>query len=272
MRDINRLNLSSMRRQYMLDPLFTQLGLGANEVKVYLALAEMGKASAALIAKKTGTPRSTVYTVLEGLLKRGVVSLEQGQEISFFVANQPDALTRMVEEERREGELRLAAKAKAAAELVPMLQPFFKRENYSVPKLQFFEGTANVNNMLYQCCRQWQESISAQDFTWWGYQDHHLVETYREWLDYYWASMDPKERIWLFSNRSETEKKLKGRIARRVIKVIPKKFQFSSTVWVLGEYVVTIMTRQKPHYAFQLQDAVFAANQRLMFQMLWGLM
>ena len=103
------------------------------------------------------------------------------------------------------------------------------------------------------------------------YQDHHFVETYREWLDYYWNSMDRNERIWLLSNRSPTERRLKNRVACRLIRALPLKYQFSSTVWVLGEYVVTIMTRQEPHYASQLQDSVFAANQRLTFQLLWQL-
>ncbi len=256
----------------MLEPLFQLLGLGAVEIKVYLALAGMGKASAALLAKKAGIPRSTGYTVLESLLKRGLVSREQSQEISFYVANQPDALKRMVEEEKRAQDGKLREKEQAVSELLPLLKSFFKRENYSIPKLQFFEGTTNVNNMLYEYCRNWQQSIAAVDNTWWGYQDHHFVETYREWLDFYWASMEPAEKICLLSNRSATEKKLKNRVSRREIRVIPKEFQFSSTVWVVGDYVVSIMTRQQPHYAFQLQDAVFAANHRLMFQLLWHLL
>ena len=256
----------------MIDQLFGILGINSNEAKAYLALAEMGKATASLLAKRVEMPRSTIYTILDSLLRRGMASLEKGGEVSYYVANQPEALGRMIEGERREKERTLQAKEGAATELLPLISPFFKRENYSIPKLQFYEGTANVESMLYDQCRKWQQSIAMYDFTWWGYQDHEFVETYRKWLDNYWGTMEKEEKIQLLSNQSSTEKKLRNRVARRVIKVLPKKYHFSSTVWVLGDYVVTIMTRQKPHYAFQLQDAVFAANQRLTFELLWGVL
>jgi sugar-specific transcriptional regulator TrmB len=256
----------------MLEKLLQTLGLNSSEIITYLALAELGKASASVIAKRAQIPRSTTYTAFEGLLKRGLVSIEQASEGMLYIANNPQALTRMIQEEKRESELSLQAKVAAVNEIMPMLNPYFKRENYSVPKLQFFEGTSNVNNMLYDHCRAWQQSIACYDNIWWGYQDHHFVETYREWLDFYWATMQPDEKICLLSNKSETEKKLKSKVTRRSIKTVPKQFQVSSTVWTLGEYVITIMTRQKPHYAFQLQDSVFAANQRMTFQLLWSVL
>lgn len=250
--------------------LFSSLDISNNESSIYLALAEVGKASAALLAKKVQIPRSSAYTALDALLKKGLVAIERTQGVSLYVPNQPTALLRMVADEKERFARDLVRREAAASELIPLLNPYFRAQNYSVPKLQFFEGTANVKSMLYDHCGDWQRSIANYDSTWWGYQDPHFVETYREWLDFYWSSMMENEKIWLLSNRSETEKRLKGRVARRLIKAVPKQSQFSNTIWILGDYIVTIMTRQQPHYAFQLQDAVFAANQRSLFQMLWG--
>lgn len=255
----------------MLEQLLRTLEMSDTEVKVYLALAELGKAPAAEVARRVQIPRSTVYTALDGLLKKGMVAVEKSAETSYYLASKPEALQRLVEREKQEFEQRYVEKSSAAAELIPMLSPYFKSQNYSVPKLQFFDGDVNVSSMLYDCCRAWQQSIARYDYTWWGYQDHHFVETYREWLDYYWASMHADEKIKLLSNRSATERNLKNRVQRREIRVLPKQSQFSNTIWILGDYVVTIMTRQKPHYAFLLHDAVFAANQRLLFQLLWNL-
>ena len=126
--------------------------------------------------------------------------------------------------------------------------------------------------MLYEHCLEWQKSLSGYDSTWWGYQDHQFVESYREWLDYYWTKMPEEENILLLSNESPTEVQLKGKIPQRRIRLVPSDFQFSSTIWVAGDYVITVMTRQRPHYAFQLQDKVFASNQRKSFQLLWKLM
>ena len=256
----------------MIEQLLSSLGINSNEINTYLSLAELGKSTASIIAKRLQSPRSTIYTALDGLLKRGIISIEQEHEVNYYIANKPESLVRMITIEKKASEELLKQKMNLATEAIPLLTPYFKNENYSVPKLRFFEGTTNVQSMLYDHFKTWQESISKIDYTWWGYQDHEFVETYREWLDFYWSSMDKDEKIYLLSNRSETEKKLKNHVSRRIIKAIPKKFQFSSTVWVLGDFVITIMTRQKPHYAFILQDAVFAANQRLTFQLLWELL
>ncbi len=249
---------------------FLNLGFTESEIKTYLALADIGKASVSIIAKKTSLPRSTVYSVLESLIVRGLVSVEQGEALAFYRINQPSALVSMVQSEKQELLGKLDRKEVAARELAKSIEPLFRSKNYSVPRIQFFEGTRNVERMLYDYELEWQQSIGREDFTWWGYQDVEFVVQYREWLDHYWTLLKPAEKIWLLSNKSGVEDKLKGKVARRIIKQLPSGIEFSSTIWALGEYVVTIMTRQKPHYAFLLKDAVFAANQRAVFRMLWG--
>lgn len=250
---------------------FVQLGFTQREIKTYLALAEIGKANISILAKKVSLPRSTIYSVLEGLVDKGVVSIEHGEPITFYSINKPASLISMVQAEKQEIEKKFAAKEIAAQELARSIEPLFQSKNYSVPRIQFFEGTRNVERMLYDFELEWQKSIAKEDFTWWGYQDVEFVSQYRTWLDHYWALLlKPAEKIWLLSNQSVVEEKLKGKVARRIIKQLPQGVEFSSTIWVLGEYVVTIMIRQKPHYAFLLKDAVFAANQRTIFKMLWA--
>ena len=248
---------------------FLKIGFTESEGKVYLALADIGKASVTVLAKKATLPRSTTYSVLESLTERGLVAVEGDQSVAMYRINQPSALVSMVQAEKQELANEYARKEATARELAQAVEPLFRAKNYSVPRLQFFEGTKNVNRMLYDYELEWQRSIAREDYTWWGYQDVEFVEQYRVWLDHYWSVLKPAERIWLISNQSGTEEKLKGKVARRIIKQLPKGVEFSSTIWVLGEYVITIMTRQKPHYAFMLKDAVFAANQRAVYQLLW---
>ncbi len=250
--------------------LFHQLGFSPKEVKVLLALADVGKGPVSVIAKKAGVPRSTAYSILEALLARGLVVSEYDDSTALYRINQPGGLVAMVEAEKEEQLKKIARKEKVARDLEQLMEPLFlKSTHYSIPRIQFFEGARSVNSMLYRFESVWQSSIAQHDYTWWGYQDVEFVRQYRPWLDHYWSMLKPEERVSLLSNQSEVEEKLKGKIARRIIKQLPQGIEFSSTIWVLGEYVVTIMTRQKPHYAFLLKDSVFAANQRSIFQLLW---
>ncbi len=250
--------------------LFTALDFNESEIRTYLSLAELGRASGSALAKKSNQPRSTTYSALEGLIKRGLVSTEQDRDTVIYRANQPSALVSMVNSERSEAEQRFKRKEQTAKELVTIIEPYFQQKNFSVPKIQFYEGARNVERMLYENEAAWQESLCNEDLTWWGYQDLEFVKQYREWLDKYWSRMKPGERIWLLSNQSVIENRLAGKVPRRIIKQIPPGIEFSSTIWIVGEYVVMIMIRQKPHYAYVLRDAVFAANQRAIFKLLWG--
>ena len=254
----------------MLDLLFQQLGFTDNESRVYLVLAELGKSSATLIAKQSGLPRSTAYSVLDQLKRRGLVSEQLDAAQTLYLVNPPSALNHMIEAERQRAIEEIKTREKAAEQLAERIEPFFKRQNFSVPHIQFFEGQANVESMLYDRCKLWQQSAMQHGNAWWGYQDHTFVLQYREWLEFYWSKAGiVEEQAFLFSNQSEVETSLKDQVPRRYIKLVPNEFRFSSTIWVAGEYVITIMTRQKPHYAFQLKDAVFASNQRNVFQLLW---
>lgn len=250
----------------VLEAKFELLGFTQNEINVYLRLAEMGKATASAVARRAEVPRTTTYSVLDSLIARGVVSIEQDRGASYYVPNQPSALIRAIESER----LELDEREQAAKDLVELVQPFFRSEHFSVTAIKFFEGKENVEQMLYEFTPLWQQSIYAVDSTWWGYQDHTFVEQYLAYLHWTWLRMKKDEKINLFSNEADIEHALKGTVENREIRPVPAKFPFSSSIWVLGEYIVLIMTKQQPHYAFQLKDAVFAANLRLIFQLLWS--
>ncbi len=254
----------------LLEDYFNKIGLSTKEARVYLQLAESGKTSASNLSKLCRLKRPTTYSILESLALKQLVTQLRDTDQTYFQATEASAILKMLELEENVYIEKMQIKKALATELIKEVEPFFKSTNYSIPKLQFFEGANEIHKMLYEECFNWQKSVAHYDKTWWGYQDHGFVEQYMDWLNYYWALRIPGEKIKLFSNKSEIENKLQGKIVDRTIKIVPDKSQFSSTIWILGEYVVTIMTRQKPHYAFVLKDAVFASNQRQMFQLLWS--
>ena len=57
--------------------------------------------------------------------------------------------------------------------------------------------------------------------------------------------------------------------ANRSIKFWKKGFDFTETQWIVGDYSIMIMSRQKPYYAVETHDAVYADNMRKLFKNLW---
>lgn len=252
-----------------MEQLFDQLGFSQAETKLYLALAENGKSGATALAKRVGIPRSTAYSLLDALIEKGLVSKEQEADGAIFAPRPPTVFTQLVRMEAEEITQKFRSRTEAAMELERELKPLFREDSYRAPRIQVFEGRKNIESMLYGYEEDWQRQVMAHDCIWWGYQDVDFVPSYRKWLDHYWAKLLPQEKIQLLSNRSEVEKNLKKKLRQRIIRQLPRDMEFSSTIWVLGEYVVMIMTRQQPHYAFQLRDKAFADNQRTIFQLLW---
>jgi len=243
----------------------SQFGFTSTEAELYLKLAEVGRSSAHALAKRCGLPRTTAYSVLDSLVRKGFAAVDKGKAVSAYIANDPSILLRQVEREKQE----LTRKELEATALVDLVRPSFRSQFYHVPKTKFFEGKSGVEQMLYENTKTWQDSMAQYDSTWWGYQDHTFVEQFMPYLRHTWEHRSEDERIFLLSNQAAVEDQLRGQVVRREIRSVAAALEFSSTIWVLGDYIILIMTRNEPFYSFQIHDPVFGANLRSVFQLLW---
>jgi len=110
------------------DRLLSQLGFSQNESKVYLAALESGLSSAQDIAQKAGLQRTTTYSVLGELVKRGVIGKTKVKGKSRFLAESPDKLLHLLNE--------LQSNIKKA---LPELEALYNK-NEVKPKILFYEG------------------------------------------------------------------------------------------------------------------------------------
>lgn len=85
-----------------------KLGFTANEAKIYLSLLRLGRAKAGDLIRESGLQRSVVYSGLEMLIGRGLVSKSIRKGVAVYTYADPDAL--VDEEERR---MHLAKKVSA---------------------------------------------------------------------------------------------------------------------------------------------------------------
>lgn len=250
----------------MLDEDFRTLGFGDKQKKVYLDLLESGKVNATSLSKRTGIPRATLYSVLEDLSSKGVVSREQTKQGSLYFANSLNSFQRIVEVEEEQ----VQKKKSAAFAIAKNLEPYLCKSKSEIPKVQVFEGKKSIENMFYEFLPKWRKSYQLTGHPiLWGYQDHKVVESYKRWHQHMWLSRSELEQIRLFTNEADIEKELKLKIEGREVKLLPKGVEFSSSIWIYGDYVVMLNTRQVQDYAVQLKDTMIASNLRSIFQLLW---
>lgn len=112
------------------------LGLSEKESLVYLAALELGPETVQNIAKKAGINRATTYLQIKSLKEKGLMSeFEKGKK-TFFAAESPDQLGRLLNVWEKE----LDFKKAEVQRILPALKDMFDGAGER-PKVRFFEGT-----------------------------------------------------------------------------------------------------------------------------------
>lgn len=245
----------------------SSIGLNPTEIEIYLAILENGKLTPANISKITGVNRSTTYAAAAELIKKGIIAEDRSGKIKYYTALPPERLIDYTEKKMRE----LKRQEVVIKNLIPELEQLPRTVNYSIPKVQFVEGK-DIEDFLYRQTPIWEKSMrDTNEKTWWGFQDHTLVEVdaYRKWIMWYWKQSKGDIDLKFFTNESVIEKKMKDRqLSLRHIKLW-KGDNFVSTQQVIGEYVLSIVTRGKLHYLVQIRDRVLADGMRNFMKKLW---
>ncbi len=251
----------------MIENTLKQLGFGDKEIKVYLSILEQGKTTPANIATITGIKRTTVYSISKELLEKGVIVEDIAGPHSFLVALPPEDLKNLVINEER----KLQDKRILVDQAIIQLQDFTKNTKYSIPKITFIYEE-DLENFLYKQTPIWNKSVMEIDKTWWGFQDPTFPHSYKKWIDWFWNESAPQTLLLKFlSNDTNLEKQIaKLNYERRFIKHWEKKgTNFTGTTVVAGDYILLIITSQKPHYLVQIYDATMAHNMRELFKSIW---
>lgn len=266
----------------MIDNILNQLGLSDKEKIIYKLILERGKISPALLARIAKINRTTVYSVASVLKSKGLIAEDLGGKIIYYIPTDTEGLEKTI---KKEGE-KFKEKERHLRELQETLKNIPKSKTYSVPKIRFIEEE-DINDYLYESTPKWHESMMKTDKTWRGFQDHTFVEKFEKWIDWHWEVAPKEIDLKLFTNESKIEKNMETKkyAKKRIMKFLKSsepapRFEnknylsiqsegFSATQWVIGEYLIFVMTKQHPYYLVEINDSVLAANTRELFKILW---
>jgi hypothetical protein len=183
----------------------------------------------------------------------------------FLVAKPPQDLESLAQKEEKQ----LSEKRAIIKNAIEELQAITKSTQYTIPKIVFV-AQDEVEAHLYKQTPIWDKSILKYDATWWGFQDHSFVAAYEKWIDWYWEKAShPTTKLKHLSNEP-AEKIKKKKYSRRQINFWEESHNFTATTWILGDFVVMIVTNQRPHYLVEIHDSALAHNMREVFKGIWN--
>ncbi|MCA9352553.1 hypothetical protein KC901_00010 [Patescibacteria group bacterium] len=252
----------------MLIDLLLQAGLNSTEAEVYLTLYEHRRLTPTAISEITGIKRTTVYAAADELVKKAIVSIEHGKNKRFYTVDSTSSLLKYIE--LKEEDIR--KKKNAIKKAITSLSEIPRSKAIPTPKVRIVTE-ANIEDFLYKQTAIWEKSMKdTKQTTWWGFQDTSLVEfpKYQKWILWYWKRAPKIFELKMFSNDADVEKnKSLKKIKRRQIRIWNDENPVTVTYWVLGDYVISIITNIKSHYLVQMHDPILAHNMRQLYKKVW---
>ncbi|MDD5337286.1 MAG: helix-turn-helix domain-containing protein [Candidatus ainarchaeum sp.] len=132
-----------------------EAGLTDGEIKVYLALLELGPSSSGPVIEKSGVSRSIIYRILGKLAQKGLVAFVVRGKTRYFQAEEPGRIMEYVEERQRKlGESRKKIE-EALPSLLSLAQQAGKRSEVKV--YQGFRGMMTAHELTYQRLKRGDE-------------------------------------------------------------------------------------------------------------------
>jgi predicted DNA-binding transcriptional regulator len=252
----------------MIEDQLKEIGLSEKEAAVYLCVLQHQKILPSRVATLTSINRPTVYSVAKELIKKGLIAEDIAGPAKYFVAFDVDTLNNITKQEESKV-IKLKGKMPSVIETLRQLP---KEGKYSIPKIRFIDEP-QLRDFLKQESPTWAKSAMTRDKAWWGFQDDTLLTHYQDWADYFWTTFPESIVLNLFTNKKSVETKVMARKSysgQRHIKYLEDSSEFTATHVVVGDYILFIMTRERPHYLIEIYDRVMAENMRQLFKRMWA--
>jgi len=247
------------------------IGLNENEAATYLILSRHSPASASFIAKKINHSRSTVYTSLERLITKGLVTTTYKNEVKQFAAEPPSAIGDLLTREKKRLDERFEI-FKGLTDSIKLIH----RGDVHIPNISFFEGQDNLQKvyigMLRDAAKNSTMLVIRDEFKWEKEWSFLLTE---EWKGRIRRLREEKNiSTKLLINNSKVERDQAAYYKKRKgleFRYLPKGTAFKKfVIYILGDTVSILSLEKNYPVGIKIVNRHMADNFQEMFLAMWG--
>ncbi|MBU1018970.1 MAG: helix-turn-helix domain-containing protein [Patescibacteria group bacterium] len=236
------------------------LGLTAEESRVYLALLELGSSYVSAIAKKAGIHRVSCYHTLDNLIKKGLISSFTKNKMKFFAIESPQILVNKVEE-----------RFEKAQKLLPELLSITNTLTYK-PKIQYYEGLEGIKNIFEDSLTTDKEVLGYTNL---AQLPNVITEEYTR--DYAKRKIQQGIKTRMLSPLSEEaldylEKYYPKGFDRNLVEILfvnPKEYMFEYEINIYENKVSLVSLNPDELMGMIIESPVYAKTQRAVFKLAW---
>ncbi len=239
-----------------------KIGLSNAEIKVYLALLQLGSVPSGKIAKETDLRRSTVYDSIKRLQSKGLVSFIVKNGIKYFEATPPERIIDFIKENKR----KLDETEKQAENLVKQLKEGFDilKPHAEAQILEGIEGFKTMRRDVLRNSKGEHLLIGAI-----SQEDEVMPAFFKDW-----NKQRQKKKIMIkilhkqsAKERFMTKKEFMGKFFET--KFLPSQIESPAVINIYGDRVVNVLWKNKNPLCFLLISKDIADSYRKYFDYLW---
>jgi sugar-specific transcriptional regulator TrmB len=237
-----------------LTKLLQETGFTEKEAITYIALSELGSGTVSQIAERAKLKRSIVYIVLEGLIKRGYISLIPDTKISRYVAVDP---TKIFQDLKN-----VTANFKEA---LPSFLAIFNNSIWK-PKINYFEGKEGILSVY----RQTEHAKEAYYISNTSAIAEYMPEEIEHWVDFFKNKIPPsyKSKQILMDMPKDRDFAQKAQSKNVQFKFLPKGQTLDMDISLFDNKVA--LTSLKDHlFIVEIESKALYNSMKTIFDLLW---
>lgn len=235
-------------------------GFTKGEVRVYLALLNLGETTTGDIIKKSKITGSKVYEILDKLIEKGLVSYIIREKTKYFQASSPKRLLNYINKKEEE----ISIQKRDIENIIPSLEET-QKEKQKTQSSQIFEGYEGIKtvfNLLLDTLKPNEEYFA---FSLGEELENKNVMLFLK--NYHQKRIKKKIKVKIIANTKEKKlfkelSKLKGLQVKYYLNPVPLG------VFIFKDYIATFTFKEKPT-CFLIKSEQIANSYKEFFISLW---
>ncbi len=254
----------------MLDSKLSQIGFTISETRVYMQLLTIGPQPASIIAHKINFNRSSTYSTLTTLEKKGIVSSFKKNGIKCFSANDPNSLISYLDSKSKTIEYYRMDILSS----IPRFRELSGTFNFKKPVVSIFEGVNGVKQILFDIAESEDEILAYLCPEKWIKTDSKsFLAEYKESILY-----NRKAGLKVISTDTPEIKSFFHNIQACVdfpIQIVHIKnggnpSLFQNEILVYGNKVAMIHLEEGNEYGIIIESGEVSSTHKIIFKMVWN--
>ena len=245
----------------MINQALKSIGLTEGEIKVYLALLELGNSTTWNITKKSKISGSKVYEVLDRLANKGLVAHTVKNNVKYFEATPPERIIDYLEEKQK----LIESEKNEIQKIIPEL--ILKQANSSKSEVKVytgFEGAKTVYEDAIQNLKKGDEILG------WG-----LTEQPESWEKYFNEKEKIRDKKGVIHKTIINEKyksliNVRKKLSNTQIRFFPKEMEMPTAVEIWKNKVaIFIITKENP-LTILIESEAASESFKKYFHLMWN--